>query len=67
MKNLKLKRTVTTTYAAAAKAETETVTEAKPQTLPPQPPEMDQSFGYKMKQRIQQKEAKYQNMMANAF
>jgi hypothetical protein len=59
---LKLKRTTTTTYTAAEKE-----TEAKPQTPPPQPQEMEQSFHHKMKQRIQEKEAKYQNMMSNAF
>ena len=35
--------------------------------LPPQTPQIDQSFQYQMRERIQQKEAKYQVMMSNAF
>ena len=65
VKNLKpkLKRTVTTTYAAAEKE-----TEAKPQTPPPPKTQyIEQSFHSKMKERMQEKEAKYQNMMSNAF
>ena len=60
---LKLKRTVTTTYAAAAAKETE----ASPQTTPPEPPEIPQSFHEKMRERTQQKQAKYQAMMTQAF
>ncbi len=41
--------------------------EAKAPALPPQTPQMDQSFQYQMRERIQQKEAKYQVMMSNAF
>ena len=64
VKNLKpkLKRTVTTTYAAAEKE-----TEARPQTPPPETQEIEQSFHTKMKQRTQQKQAKYQAMMTHAF
>ena len=35
--------------------------------LPAQTPQMEQSFQYQMRERIQQKEAKYQVMMSNAF
>jgi hypothetical protein len=60
--NQKPKLQRTKSYTAAEKE-----TEAKPQTPPPQPQEMEQSFRHKMKQRTQQKEAKYQAMMSNAF
>ena len=35
--------------------------------LPIQTPQMDQSFQYKMRERTQQKEAKYKVMISNAF
>ncbi len=35
--------------------------------LPPQTPQMDQSFQYQMREKIQQKEANQQVMMTNAF
>ena len=65
VKSLKLKR-ATKSYTAPAEKEATPET-PQPQRLPPQTPEMDQSFQYKMKQRLQQKEAKYQSMMSNAF
>jgi hypothetical protein len=35
--------------------------------LPVQPPQIEQSFHFQMRERLQQKEAKYQVMMSNAF
>ncbi len=39
----------------------------KPQTLPAQTLDKDNSFHHKMKQLMQQKETRYQTMMSNAF
>jgi hypothetical protein len=63
VKNLKLKRT----KAYTAPAEKEATPETDNRRLPPQTPEIEQTFQHKMKQRTQQKEAKYQIMMSNAF
>jgi hypothetical protein len=60
VKNLKLKRSKPFKLEDAEKV-------ATPQPLPPQTLEMDQSFHYKMKQKNQQREEKYQIMMSNAF
>ncbi len=62
-KNLKLKRT----KAYTAPAEKEATPETDNRRLPPQTPEIEQTFQHKMKQRTQQKEAQYKNMMSNAF
>ncbi len=61
-----LKRTQTTT---TPKQEAEGKATAPPSTprLPEQTPEMDQSYLYKMHQRIQIKNEKHQIMMSNAF
>ncbi len=64
VKRPSLKRTKTTGRGPVeeeAKAPTSTP------DLPPQTPEMDTSFKYQMRLRTQQKEAKYQVMMSNAF
>ena len=46
----------------------QTETETRPQTPPPpQTTEIHQTFQNRMRQVMQQKEAKYQTMMSNAF
>ena len=64
VKKGKLKRSKPMSREVAEDAAT-----ATPSTpaLPLQTPQMDQSFQYKMRERTQQKEAKYQVMMSNAF
>ena len=49
---------------------TKSYTETRPQTPPtppPQTPQIQETFQNRMRQVMQQKEAKYQNMMSNAF
>ncbi len=49
---------------------TKSYTEPKPQTPPtppPQTPQIQETFQNRMRQAMQQKEAKYQTMMSNAF
>ena len=64
VKKGKLKRSKPMTKEVA---EGEAKAPASTPALPPQTPQMDQSFQYQMRERIQQKEAKYQVMMSNAF